>query len=256
MPHIEAVSPTAIPAVSRTKSPLLRIKVVYYGPSGVGKTATLRRLAARLSPGCGDRLLLLDAPGEPTLYFDQLSLSLPIAGERVILNLLSVPGSAVHRPMRRLLLRGAAAVILVSRPSQGSSSQASPNLNRAASHDELLENLRDSMVQAATLPIIAQPSPFDCADDDRLVQALRSALSAAWPTLEPSFVAALPEYAGLAGGLAACDAALGRLLRCGRTSQQGGWGSSDVRQGTAALAALLNTPTSHVSPKSDGVTGV
>jgi hypothetical protein len=256
MPHIEAVSPTATPAVSRAKSPLLRIKFVYYGPSGAGKTATLRRLAARLSPGCGDRLLLLDSPGEPTLYFDQLSLSLPIAGERLILNLVSVPGGAVHRPMRRLLLRGADAVILVSRPSQSPSSPTSPIQNRAASRDELLENLRDSMLQATTLPIIAQPSPFDCADDDRLVQALRGALSAVWPTLEPQIAAGLPEHAGMAGGLAACDAALGRLLRCGRTSQHGGWGPNEGRQSAAALAALLTTPAPPASPSSDGVTGV
>lgn len=177
MPHPE---PAAL-----SSRPIAQLKVVYYGPSGVGKTTTLRRLAARLS--AAGRLFTLDTQGLRTLYFDALPVVLSCGDQRVLLRLVSVPGSPMHRPMRRLLLRGADGVVLVQRgtdretPASSTQPAASYGQTSAeASFDELRGNLRECGMTAASVPVATQESPWPPAADADLLRALRSVLRAAW----------------------------------------------------------------------------
>lgn len=248
MPPIDAAPFPQPPADPRAASPLLRIKFVYYGPSGVGKTATLRRLAARLRPSPRDRLLLLDRPGAPTALFDQLSLSLPVPGGHVLLNLYSVPGEPMQRPMRRLLLRGADAVIWVDRPTKDAQPAGSTARQAEVGPDELRDNLRDALGPTETLAVVTQPSPFDSPADEPIISALRCALAALWPRVQAQRTAgSLPDDAP---GLAACDDALLQALGCRRSTEPSTRLAIDPRP--QAMAALLALPVPPATAMSHG----
>lgn len=178
-------------SASSLSCPSVQLKIVYYGPSGVGKTATLRRLSARLS--AASRVLTLDTQGSRTLFFDALPIRFSVGNQPVLLRLVSVPGSAMHRPMRRLLLRGADGVVLVGpdgdsaaihepSPAMGERRCAYPE-GDDATFDELRSNLRESGMTAASVPVARQDSPWNQPSDAVLLATLRSVLRAAWPAI-------------------------------------------------------------------------
>ena len=130
------------------------LKVVYYGPAGAGKTANLKSLAAQLRDRHRGRLLSPDCDGGPTHFFDLLPVSLICAGTRVVLRLLSVPGDHMHTSTRRLVLRGADAVVFVADGTQDA------DANEAALGD-LRTNLRDSGLLPESLPLVVQINKSD-----------------------------------------------------------------------------------------------
>lgn len=183
MSHLEPASPASCP--------LVQLKIVYYGPSGAGKTATLRRLAARLLHA--SRVFTLDVSEARTLFFDLLPIRLTHAKGSVLLRLISVPGSPMHRPMRRLLLRGADGVILLPAHDDAERADATtqapdsglPCRGRTgteAGFEELRSNLRECGMTAASVPVVSQDSPWAQSDDEPLITALRSVILAAWPS--------------------------------------------------------------------------
>lgn len=184
----------------------LTLKFVYYGPSGAGKTASLNLLDQRIRRRVpGSHQLLCRRPGglfcfdtllDRTMFFDSLALAVHSGDERLLLRLVSVPGEAMHRHTRRLLLRGADGIMLVGdRGCQDSLS-------------ELRNNLRESGISADIIPVVAQPSPGP--DGAKVVtEALLSLVRAAWPAVAHTCEAA--SYSGFAldGFLTALSAALG-----------------------------------------------
>lgn len=231
-----------MPHIDRAPSPII-IKIVYYGPSGIGKTATLRRLSARLHnrPGC--RMLSLSGPDERTLYFDSLPIPFSVGDTRVLLRLYSVPGQPMHRHTRRLLLRSADGVILVGRSwSQGrdaagtdsgtTAAQGGTDLDNAALC-ELRSNLRECGITVESLPVVVQPSPHDSADDASMLQALLSIVQAAWPAAAARAEGRSPAAALI---MAALRQALG-VSGAGHTAADG-----TAVAGTGDDAELMRVP--------------
>ncbi|MBL9008875.1 MAG: hypothetical protein JNJ46_31735 [Myxococcales bacterium] len=183
MSHLEPASPASCP--------LVQLKIVYYGPSGSGKTETLRRLAARLLHA--SRVFTLDASEARTLFFDLLPIRLTHEKGSLLLRLISVPGSPMHRPMRRLLLRGADGVILLPTHDDADRAAATPQapgsgvacrgrVGAEAGFEELRSNLRECGMTAASVPVVSQDSPWATSDEEPLITALRSVVLAAWPS--------------------------------------------------------------------------
>jgi hypothetical protein len=143
-------------------------------------------LAARLS--AASRLVTLDTLGLCTVYFDELPIVLRLGDQRVLLRLISVPGSPMHRPMRRLLLRGADGVVLLRRETAqpagpGSECPAYGFPAEDGSFDELAGNLRECGMTAALVPVVRQAPPWTQPEDETLIAALGSVLRAAWPAV-------------------------------------------------------------------------
>lgn len=234
MSHLEPASPASCP--------LVQLKIVYYGPSGAGKTATLRRLAARLLHA--SRVFTLDTSEARTLFFDLLPIRLTHAKGSVLLRLISVPGSPMHRPMRRLLLRGADGVILLpahddaeradaTTHAPGSGLPCRGRTGTEAGFEELRSNLRECGITVESLPVVVQPSPHDSADDASMLQALLSIVQAAWPAAAARAEGRSPAAALI---MAALRQALG-VSGAGHTAADG-----TAVAGTGDDAELMRVP--------------
>lgn len=173
----------------------IALKFVYYGPTGVGKTASLKLLEQRLhrSPRCGaasagrrpGRLLCLDTVEGRTLFFEILSIDLgahrdPRLNTRLLLRLFSVPGGDMHRHTRRLLLRGADGIMLVG----DESARLGSRPRDEGSLGELRSNLRESGIGFDSLPILTQPSPRRGDGETQVIDSLLALLAASWPAVE------------------------------------------------------------------------
>ncbi len=89
-------------------------KIVYYGPGLGGKTTNLEYLHAHLEPALRSRLVVLKSPEERTLYFDFFELALgAIKGKKPRFHLYTIPGQLYYAPSRKIVLRGADAVVFV-----------------------------------------------------------------------------------------------------------------------------------------------
>ncbi len=89
-------------------------KIVYYGPGLGGKTTNLEYLHAHLDPQVRGRLVVLKSPEERTLYFDFFELNLgAIKGKKPRFHLYTIPGQQYYAASRKIVLRGADAVVFV-----------------------------------------------------------------------------------------------------------------------------------------------
>ncbi len=92
----------------------LQVKVVYYGPAEAGKTTNIQQIFRQVPPQHRSDLTVLDTDGDRTLFFDYFQLALGrIGGYKPRVNLYTVPGQAVYAITRKVVLRGADAVVFV-----------------------------------------------------------------------------------------------------------------------------------------------
>jgi len=92
----------------------LNAKIVYVGPTGSGKTTNLRVIAERTDKQHIGELVSLERGADRTAYFDFLPMFLgKIRGFRSRLHLYSVPGKVPYESSRRMILKGADAIVFV-----------------------------------------------------------------------------------------------------------------------------------------------
>ncbi len=153
----------------------IEARIVYWGPALSGKTTSMRALHDYTPRGRRGVLETLDTQDERTLYFDYLPLMWgTIAGFKGRVKILGVPGQALYRATRRLLLQGADGVVFVadSHPDQLSANVQSLNeLQRA------LASLGRSLDE---VPLVMQYNKRDLADA-LAVRELDIALNARGP---------------------------------------------------------------------------
>lgn len=90
------------------------IRIVYCGPSESGKTTNLETLSRSLPSHALHKLLQLATETQRTLYFDLLSLELPMeSGVPLRLELFTVPGQSFYLNARRRVLREADGIVFV-----------------------------------------------------------------------------------------------------------------------------------------------
>ena len=89
-------------------------KVVYYGPAEAGKTTNLQQIFRQVPSSQRSDMTVLDTDGDRTLFFDYFQMKLGrIGGFDPHINLYTVPGQSVYATTRRVVLRGADAVVFV-----------------------------------------------------------------------------------------------------------------------------------------------
>jgi CheY-like chemotaxis protein/signal recognition particle receptor subunit beta len=130
-------------------------KLVYYGPAQCGKTTNLTWIHENVPFIVKGKLLSLSTDSDRTLFFDFLPVELgTIRGMRTRLQLYTVPGQVFYEATRRMLLKGADAVVFVA------DSQVSMLDANMASLASLHENIRLNEL-APELPIVMQYNKRD-----------------------------------------------------------------------------------------------
>lgn len=129
----------------------LTAKIVYYGPGLCGKTTNLQWIYDSL-PGDGrGKMLSLATQTDRTLFFDFLPIELgTIRGMKTRIQLYTVPGQVFYDATRKLVLRGADAVVFVA------DSQAPALETNKESFQNLIDNLKEQGAELEKIPHVIQ----------------------------------------------------------------------------------------------------
>ena len=116
----------------------INLKIVYYGPGLSGKTTNVKYIFAKTDPDRRGALLRLETESDRTLFFDFLPLTVgKVGGFSVRFHIYSVPGQIFYAAARKLVMRGADAVIFV----------ADSQAGRFEANIESLENMRADIAE-------------------------------------------------------------------------------------------------------------
>jgi len=137
----------------------LNAKVVYYGPALSGKTTNLEFIYERMPDDTKGKMVSMKTRTDRTLFFDFLPLDVgEINGYRTRILLYTVPGQVYYNATRKLVLKGADAVVFVA------DSQASKMEENIESLRNLEENLNEHGLTLDTMPWVIQYNKRDLPD--------------------------------------------------------------------------------------------
>jgi GTPase SAR1 family protein len=134
----------------------ITLKIVYYGPGLSGKTTNIEYLHSTFDPQRRGKLLSLSTEADRTLFFDFLPIEIgKIKDFSIRFQLYTVPGQVRYNSTRKLVLKGADAVVFVA-DSQKEMMEA--NLE---SLENMKENLVENNLDPNDIPIIFQYNKRD-----------------------------------------------------------------------------------------------
>jgi signal recognition particle receptor subunit beta len=137
----------------------ITLKVVYYGPGFSGKTTNLQQLHTILPSDTRGKLISLATEADRTLFFDFLPVDFgKIKDFKVRFQLYTVPGQIKYDATRRLVLKGADAVVFVA------DSQREVKEQNCESFKNLKQNLVSNNLDPDDIPIILQYNKRDIAN--------------------------------------------------------------------------------------------
>ena len=137
----------------------LTAKIVYYGPGLCGKTTNLQFIYKKVPSKTKGKMISLATKTDRTLFFDFLPLELgTIGGLRTRFQLYTVPGQVFYNSTRKLVLKGADAVVFVA------DSQKRMMPANIESLENLRENLKDENIELEDLPMVFQYNKRDLTD--------------------------------------------------------------------------------------------
>src|SRR5207248_88112 len=131
-------------------------KIVYYGPGLCGKTTNLMVIFDKLDPSQKGKMLSLATKTDRTLFFDLLPVDIGKVGAfNLKIQLYTVPGQVFYNETRKLVLKGADAVVFVA-DSQPAMVEATRE-----SFANLLDNLAENNIDANDTPTVIQYNKRD-----------------------------------------------------------------------------------------------
>jgi len=126
-------------------------KIVYYGPGLCGKTTNLMVIFDKLDPASKGKMLSLATKTDRTLFFDLLPVDIGKVGPfNLKIQLYTVPGQVFYNETRKLVLKGADAVVFVA-----DSQPAMVEADRE-SFANLMDNLEQNQIDPNDTPIVIQ----------------------------------------------------------------------------------------------------
>lgn len=129
----------------------ITIKIVYYGPGLSGKTTNLQYLHSIFEPSKRGKLISLATEADRTLFFDFLPVELgKISDFSIRFQLYTVPGQVRYNATRKLVLKGADAVVFVA------DSQNEMKEQNLESIGNMRENLVANNINPDDIPIMLQ----------------------------------------------------------------------------------------------------
>ena len=129
----------------------ITIKIVYYGPGLSGKTTNLQYLHSMFEPAKRGKLLSLATEADRTLFFDFLPIELgKISDFSIRFQLYTVPGQVRYNATRKLVLKGADAIVFIADSQREMREQNSESLKN------MQENLIANNINPDDIPVIFQ----------------------------------------------------------------------------------------------------
>jgi signal recognition particle receptor subunit beta len=134
----------------------LTAKVVYYGPGLCGKTTNLQWIHEKLPIKNKGKMLSLATETDRTLFFDFLPIEIgTIRGMKTRLQLYTVPGQVFYNATRRMVLKGADAVVFVCDTQEA---MLDANLE---SFQNMRQNLEANEIDPDEIPLVLQYNKRD-----------------------------------------------------------------------------------------------
>jgi hypothetical protein len=113
-------------------------KIVYYGPALSGKTTNLEQIYGQTPATTRGKMVSMKTKAERTLFFDLLPINRGTIGDfKVRFLLYTVPGQVYYNATRKLVLKGADAIVFV----------ADSQRSQLAANVESLRNLRTNLLE-------------------------------------------------------------------------------------------------------------
>ena len=132
------------------------VKLVYYGPGLCGKTTNLEKIYANPKVDNKGKMISMSTETDRTLFFDFMPMELgTIAGQKVRVQLYTVPGQVFYDATRKLVLRGADGVVFVA------DSQPSMRASNLDSLENLRTNLRINRIDPDKIALVFQYNKRD-----------------------------------------------------------------------------------------------
>jgi mutual gliding-motility protein MglA len=137
------------------------VKLVYYGPGLCGKTTNLERIYSNPKLENKGKMISMSTETDRTLFFDFMPMELgTIGGQKVRVQLYTVPGQVFYDATRKLVLRGADGVVFVA------DSQSSMRESNVESLENLKTNLRVNRIDPEKIALVFQYNKRDLPNID------------------------------------------------------------------------------------------
>lgn len=218
----------------------INAKVVYYGPALSGKTTNLENIYQQMPSNSKGKMVSMKTRTDRTLFFDFLPLELgEINGYRTRILLYTVPGQVYYNATRKLVLKGADAVVFVA---DSDPSKMQENID---SLRNLEENLNEHSLTLDTIPWIIQYNKRDL-PNALPVETLNAKLNL---LNVPGFEATATTGDGIYETFQAIAGILYRQLVERLKNAQPAPGAAGVRQPQAAPPAPPEPPSSAPTPE-------
>jgi signal recognition particle receptor subunit beta len=176
------------------------VKLVYYGPGLCGKTTNLEKIYANPKLDNKGKMISMSTETDRTLFFDFMPMELgTIGGQKVRVQLYTVPGQVFYDATRKLVLRGADGVVFVA------DSQNTMRESNIDSLENLKTNLRLNRLDPEKVAIVFQYNKRDLPNIDP-VETMNEYMK---PNGRPVVEAAAKEGTGVTATL---RAAVARIL--------------------------------------------
>lgn len=134
----------------------ITVKLVYYGPGLCGKTTNLEHIYGNPKVENKGKMISMATETDRTLFFDFMPMELgTIGGQKVRVQLYTVPGQVFYDATRKLVLRGADGVVFVA------DSQQSMRDSNIESLENLKTNLRINRLNPDKIAIVYQANKRD-----------------------------------------------------------------------------------------------
>jgi signal recognition particle receptor subunit beta len=164
------------------------VKLVYYGPGLCGKTTNLEKIYGNPKLENKGKMISMATETDRTLFFDFMPMELgTIAGQKVRVQLYTVPGQVFYDASRKLILKGVDGVVYV----------GDSQMERMEANIESLDNLRSNLQEQGydldKLPYVVQYNKRDLPNAIQMSE-LEETLN---PTKVPSFEAVAPKGIGV-----------------------------------------------------------
>jgi signal recognition particle receptor subunit beta len=141
------------------------VKLVYYGPGLCGKTTNLEKIYGNPKLDNKGKMISMSTETDRTLFFDFMPMELgTIAGQKVRVQLYTVPGQVFYDATRKLVLRGADGVVFVA------DSQSSMRDSNTDSLENLKANLRINRIDPDKVALVLQYNKRDLPNVDSVEQ--------------------------------------------------------------------------------------